>query len=187
MVPLPSLAIGKAEISMRSVILAAFILLPLLTGCSLDEPLAPELKGRWAAPNATKLRYALLADRTQQPVPVPSAMTVDCSQQYVTFGKKRGISLHIDGKIHPLFVVRDVKRERSRLILAGQAPLTAGGQSAKIELKLRNGEVRFDDIVDERGRSIRYDRFENEQARRLGITTIGDVFRLVLDLKPCWT
>jgi hypothetical protein len=172
---------------MRGFILS-LLMVPLLTGCSLDEPLAPELQGRWAAPNATKLRYALLADRTQHPVPVSTAKNpTDCSEQYVTFGKKRGISLYMDGKIHPLFIVREVKRDRSRLILTGQAPLAAGGHAATIEVKLRDRELRFDDIVDERGRSIRYDRFENEQARRVGITTIGDIFRLILDLKPCWT
>jgi hypothetical protein len=173
---------------MRGFILSSLIVLPLLAGCSADDPLIPELAGRWAAPHATKLRYALLADRMQEPPPAPSAANeADCSGQYVTFGKKHGISLYMDGKINPLFIVREVKRERSRLILAGQAPLAAGGQAAKLELVLRNGEVRFDDIVDERGRSIRYERFENAQARRVGITTVGDIFRLVLDLKPCRT
>ena len=94
----------------------------------------------------------------------------------------------MDGKINPVFVVREVKRERSRLILAGQAPVTAERTGRKDRARCcANGEVRFDDIVDERGRSIRYERFENEQARRVGITTVGDVFRLVLDLKPCRT
>ena len=46
-------------------------------------------------------------------------------------------------------------------------------------------EQDIDDIIDQRGRSIRYERFDNEQARRVGITTLGDVFRLVLDVKPC--
>jgi hypothetical protein len=172
---------------MRTVILASFMLLPLLAGCSLDEPLAPELKGRWATPDAAKLRLALLANHTQAELPVPRARTADCTREYVTFGKKRGISLHIDGKVYPVFVVREVKRERSRLILVGQAPVTASGQAAKIEFKLRDGQVRFDDIVDERGRSILYDRFEHEHARRFGITSVGDVFRPVLDIKPCRT
>jgi hypothetical protein len=55
----------------------------------------------------------------------------------------------------------------------------------QIELILRNGELRFDDIIDQRGQSIRYDRFDNETARRLGVSTTGDVFRLLFDLKPC--
>jgi hypothetical protein len=174
--------------SMRRSILPLLLFSVLLAGCGLDEPLAPELQGRWAAPNATKLRFALIADRLQDSTPIPTVEhDTGCSQQYVTFGKKRGISLHIDGKISPLFLVREVKRDRSRLILVGHAPLAAGSTAAQIELKLRDGQVRFDDIVDERGRSIRYDRLENERARRVGITTIGDVFRLVLDLKPCWT
>ena len=54
-----------------------------------------------------------------------------------------------------------------------------------IELILRNGEIRFDDVIDQRGRSIRYDRFDNETAQRVGVSTTGDVFRLLFDLKPC--
>jgi hypothetical protein len=55
----------------------------------------------------------------------------------------------------------------------------------KIELILRNGEIRFDDVIDQRGRSIRYDRFDSETAQRVGVSTTGDVLRLLFDLKPC--
>jgi hypothetical protein len=174
--------------SMRRSIFPSLLILPLLAGCiQSDAPLVPELKGRWAAPNASKLRYALLADRAQAPLPMPAAAKsdTDCREQYVTFDKKRGITLYMDQKVNPLFVVREIKRDGARLILAGNTPFAAGAQSATIELILRNGEVRFDDVVDQRGRSVRHDRVDNEQARRAGITNIGDIFRLVLDVKPC--
>jgi hypothetical protein len=162
------------------------LLIPLLLlnlGCLPgNEPLLPELKGRWAAPNAAKLRYAFAAERLPNPPgPIESG---DCRNEYVTF-EKRGIALYMNAKINPVMMVSEVKRNGSRLILSGNAPMVAGGEKMRIELLLRNGEIRLDDIVDQRGRSILYDRFESEQARRLGVTTIGDVFRLVLDLEPC--
>lgn len=101
------------------------------------------------------------------------------------FHKTRGITLYIDQQIQPLFLVQEVKRDGPRLILTGKTPLAAGWEWARIEVVLRHGEIRFDDIVDKSGRSIRYERFRNEPARRAGISTIGDVLRLVLDLKPC--
>jgi hypothetical protein len=155
----------------------------LLGGCiPAQDPLLPELKGRWSAPNAAKLRYALAAERYANP-PAPIA-SGDCRNEYVTF-EKHGVALYMNGQVNPLFIVQAVKRDGSRLILDGNTPMVAGGHKARIELVLRNGEVRLDDVVDERGRSILYDRFENEQARRVGITTVGDVFRVVLDVKPC--
>jgi hypothetical protein len=102
----------------------------------------------------------------------------------VTFGK-HGIALHMHARVTPIMMVTGARRDGTRLILTGNAPLTAGGEKMQIELKLRNGEIRLDDVVDPRGRSILYERFESKEARRLGVTTIGDVFRLVLDLKPC--
>jgi len=166
---------------MRIGLLIALLLLNL--GCVPEqEPLAPELKGRWAVPNAAKLRYTLAAERYPNP-PAPAAAG-DCRDEYVTFDK-RGIALHLNARVNPLMMVSDVKRNGARLILSGNAPTVAGGEKMQVELLLRNGEIRLDDIVDRRGRSIVYDRVEGEQARRLGITTIGDVFRLVLDLKPC--
>jgi hypothetical protein len=155
----------------------------LLGGCLAEEPLAPELKGRWAAPQAARLQLALLADRTGGLPPVAAPVDADCRVQYVRF-EKRGIMLYKDRKVYPLFAVREVKREGSRLILAVSTPFP-GGEAMTIELILRNGELRFDDIVDQRGRSIRYDLFDNDKARRLGVSTTGDVFRLLFDLKPC--
>jgi len=154
----------------------------LLGGCLAEEPIAPELRGRWAAPQAARLQLAFLADRTGGPPPA-AAVDADCRVQYVGF-EKRGIMLYRDRKVFPLFAVREVKREGSRFILNVSTPFP-GGEPMTIELVLRNGELRFDDIIDRRGRSIRYDRFDSETAQRLGVSTTGDVFRLLFDLKPC--
>jgi hypothetical protein len=168
----------------RQALLATLLLLPLLAGCLVKhDPLTPELKGRWAAPNAAKLRVALAADRLSNAALAAAPEEASCLDQYVTF-EKRGIMLYMDRKVHPLFAVSNVRRDGARLILTGNAPVP-GGSEAKIELLLRHGEVRFDDIIDQRGRSIRYERFDNEQAQRVGVKTIGDIFRLVLDVKPC--
>ena len=168
---------------MRAVLSLSVVL--LLGGCLAEEPLAPELKGRWAAPRAAHLQLALLADRTASPPPIVAASDTDCRAQYVRF-EKRGIMLYKDQKVYPLFAVREIKREGSRFILIGGAPFP-GGDTMTIELILRNGEIRFDDAIDQRGRSIRYERFDNQKAQRLGVSSVGDVFRLLFDLKPCGT
>jgi hypothetical protein len=158
-------------------------LLLLSLGCVPgQDPLLPELKGRWSAPNAAKLRHAAAAERYANP-PAQTA-SGDCRNEYVTF-EKFGVALYMNGQVNPVFMVQAVKRDGVKVILDGYAPIVAGGHKARIELVLRNGEVRLDDVVDERGRSILHERFDNEQARRLGITTVGDIFRLVLDVKPC--
>ena len=83
-------------------------------------------------------------------------------------------------------MAREVKRDGPRIILTGSVP-SIGASDSRVELLLRNGEIRFDDVSDERGRSIRYQRFENESARQNGVRTVGDVFRLAFDLKSCST
>lgn len=155
--------------------LLSFSVVLLLGGCLAPEPLAPELKGRWAAPRAAHLQLALLADRSAGPPPVAAAGYADCRAQYVSF-EKRGIMLYKDQKVYPLFSVREV--------LSVSTPFP-GGDAMKIELISRNGEIRFDDVIDQRGRSIRYDRFDSETAQRVGVSTTGDVLRLLFDLKPC--
>jgi hypothetical protein len=150
-----------------------------LAGCSpKDDPLLPELKGRWAAEAAVKLRSGLRpADKT------PASTQELCRTDYVTFGK-RAVTLHSGGQAKPFFVVREVRRDRSRIILVGAAPVF-GADSSSVELVLRNGEIRLDDVIDERGRSVRYQRFENAEAQQTGVRTIGDLFGLVFDLKAC--
>lgn len=151
----------------------------LVTGCvQKEDPLLPELKGRWATEHAVKIR-SIVADR---PAPQPSMQEL-CRSEYVTFGK-RAITLHSGDRVNPFFVARDVKRDGSRIILTGSVPLIGAGES-RVDLLLHKGELRFDDVSDERGRSIRYQGFENESARQSGVKTIGDVFRLAFDVKSC--
>jgi hypothetical protein len=63
----------------------SLIVVLLLGGCLAEEPLAPELEGRWAAPRAAHLQLALLADRTAGQLPVAAADEADCRVQYVKF------------------------------------------------------------------------------------------------------
>src|SRR4051812_16277233 len=167
-------------------LISLFVLLGpllLLGGCiPAQDPLLPELKGRWSAPNAAKLRYTVAAERYANPPAQADAS--DCRNEYVMF-EKHAVTLYMNGMVNPVFMVQTIKRDGTRLIIDGSAPMVAGGHTGRLELVLSNGEVHLDDVVNERGRSILYERFENEQARRLGITTVGDVFRLVLDVKPC--
>jgi hypothetical protein len=85
----------------------------------------------------------------------------------------------------PLFYIADVKRDGQRLIVSG------GSDSNKtihgrIELLLRNGEVRFDDVYDETGRSVKYERLpDGNPARRHGARTLGEAFALFIDARPC--
>jgi hypothetical protein len=159
------------------------LLIPLLLlnlGCLPVDPLVPELKGRWASDNIARVRHALL---TYPPPAAPEAISdPGCRAQYVTFGKQF-IAMHTQDMV-PLFAVREFKRDGNRLTLTGSASVP-GGTTMQIDLLLRNGEVRFDDVRDQKGRSVAYERLEHEQARQAGVKTIGDVFRLVLDTKPC--
>jgi hypothetical protein len=157
-------------------------LLLLVAGClQKEDPLLPELKGRWATEYAVKIRSAGSAGG---PAPQPSTQEL-CRTEYVTF-EKRAVTLHSGGRVSPFFVAREVKRDGPRIILTGSVP-SMGASDSRVELLLRNGEIRFDDVSDERGRSIRYQRFENESARQNGVRTVGDVFRLAFDLKSCST
>lgn len=174
---------GFPGANMRNAVLSMVLMLPLLGGCSNDNPLVPELKGRWATPYASKICAAVMANRLQIAAQRPAKDDADCREQYVVFDKQ-GILLHIDRKTYPLFAVKDVKRSGARLTLTGDMPVP-GAWTVKIELLLRGNEVRFDDIIDEGGRSIRYKRFDDEEARRVGVTNLGELFRMVLDVKPC--
>jgi hypothetical protein len=162
------------------------LLIPLLLsifGCSLgSEPLLPELQGRWSAPNAVKLRYAFSAERfPSSPVLPPKG---DCREGYIQF-EKRSVTHYKNGQSSPVLMIENVKRDGARISIAGSAPLVAGGTRTQIDLMLRDGEIRFEDIIDDQGHSIRHQRIEVEQVRARGVTTIGDMFRLVFDLVPC--
>lgn len=163
----------------RNLILGAALLLN--SGCvQVEEPVVPELKGHWASDNVARVRHALL---TYPPAEAPQSIrNTDCSTQFVSFGK-RYITLHTHDVI-PLLVVREIKRDGNRITLTGVASVP-GGDGIQVDLVLRNGDVRVDDVRDRRGRSVLYERLNKDQAQQAGINTIGDVFRLALDAKPC--
>ena len=151
----------------------------LAAGCvQKEDPLLPELEGRWATEHAVKVRAATGDVRGPQPT-----LQELCRSEYVVFGK-RAITLHSGGRASPFFIARQVKREGSRITLTGGIPVL-GAEESRLEILVYPGEIRFDDISNERGRSMRYQRFESPSAREVGVNTMGDVFRLAFDLKRC--
>src|SRR5262245_33126099 len=181
----------------------------LLAGCvESDNALLPELKGRWAPVRSAQVRAVLASNNSSVPAAVPSVKEL-CQSEYITFQKYRAGSDFLGRVVlyrkerdpterEPVllrngdtgYLVKDAKREGDRIILIGQEPNhpLAGSGQTRLELVLRNGEISFNDIIDQRGRSVRYDRIKTEdpvRAQRAGIVSIGDMFRLVFDLKPC--
>ena len=180
---------------MRKVIALLLVVAPLLAACSIEEPILPELKGRWAAPawvkamdkrrkeesvraSATTIKAAAYNEST--------GYTDTCGTVYVTFGK-RAIRATVFGKRIPFFSIESAKREGSRIVITGRANKANADSAAKIELVLRNGEVRFDDIYDATGRSVKYERLPDEEKtmRGFGANTLGDIMALMLNVKPC--
>jgi len=161
------------------------VLAPSLAACGkAEEPLIPELKGRWEVlSNLAKTQ----PDRVRVAGPAqPNASEKDyyCRVMYVTFSK-HAITMHMMGIPLSLFHIADVKREGPRLTLtvADSAKSTSHG---RLVLLLRDGGVRFDDLFDERGRSVKYDRLPDDHAsRKHGAATVGEATQLFLDVKPC--
>jgi hypothetical protein len=155
-----------------------------LTGCGQEQQaMLPELKGRWAAENGARVRAAVAAYESGTPTPTTIDRTL-CRTGYVTFDKQR-VTFHLDGKATPIYLVEEATRAGSRVTLKGKMP--SGSKGSRIELLLRTDGIRLDDVIKEQGRSVRYARFENPTAREVGVKTIGDVFRMYFDLKPCPT
>jgi hypothetical protein len=171
----------------------------LLAGCGQsDSPLFPELDGRWAPERGAWARVLLAAKSTSAPVAPPSVKDL-CENEYITFDKFPwpstrnfigNVTRHRQGQHDTIFMIATARRDGARIILTGQEPNEplAGSGRTRLELVMRNGEIAFDDIVDQRGRSVRYDTLkigDPISARRAGLNTIGDMFRLLLDVKPC--
>ncbi len=170
----------------------------LLAGCGPGgNSLLPELEGRWAPERGAQVRVAAASANASVPIKTPSTKQL-CQSEFVTFsrgpivpGTLGAVFLYRDGGRLPMFVVREAKREGERIILTGHDHLhnaLAGENQARIELILRNGAITFDNLFDQRGRSVRYDLFKAPDplgARRANITTVGDVFRMLFDLKRC--
>jgi hypothetical protein len=168
-----------------------------LSGCvqGSDNALLPDLKGRWVAEKGARIRLAMMSDNPNVAVASPTLKEL-CQSEYVTFEKSRSgsdagaVMLHRQGRREVAFLIVDAKQEGTRIRLTGreQGPPLAGRGPVRIELALRKGEIVFDDIVEERGRSVRYDHFKTPdavRAQRAGLVTIGDMFRLLFDLKSC--
>ena len=167
----------------------------LLAGCT-DNPLLPELSGRWAPLKGATARLVLASNNSSVPITPPNLADL-CRSEYVTFQRFNAsrdflgaVFLHRDDRRDPALMVAQAKREGDRIILTGREPSNPliGSGPARLELVLRNDELAFDDIIDHRGRSVRYDRIKSPdptRTYRAGITTIGDVYRVLLDLKRC--
>lgn len=165
----------------------------LLAGCGQgDGPLLPELNGRWASDDSTRVQMATTGSGT--PV-VPSSLEERCQRGYVTFDKfpmdlefSGSVTLHRQGSNEVVFLVGSASREGDRITMTGRPPNTPPSRRMQVELALRNGQVVFDDVLDRLGRSVRNDLFHADDpphAERISFSTIGDHFRATLDLKPC--
>lgn len=169
---------------MRKVFVTMLVAAPLLAACGMaEEPLVPELKGRWDTLSKIKSERPVRVSSQAEPV-----ASDPCRTAYMTFSRRK-ITMHVQGTSIPVFHVADVKRDGQRLTITGGA--VSGKNSSvsahgKIVLLLRNGEVRFDDIFDETGRSVKYERLpDGHPLRSKGATSLGEALGLVLDVKPC--
>jgi hypothetical protein len=168
----------------RRVVATMLVVAPLLAACGkAEEPLIPELKGRWDIISLHKLQEArgTVGSGTRQP-----NTSDNCAVSYVTFGKSR-IVIRLLGLPVPVFHVIDTKVQGQRVILTGGMEANSKpSESGKLELLVRNGEVRFDDLIDERGRSIKYERIpDGHPLRSKGANTLGEAMQMFLDLKAC--
>lgn len=157
-------------------------MLLLLGGC-FEDPLLPELKGRWSSEQLARIRSSLLTNGSAS-ASEPNLKDV-CRTQYVTFDK-RAVTLHSDDRAKPFFMVREMRRDGSRLVLVGASPFMPIADF-RVDLVVGNGEIRFQDISDIAGSFRDARSHQNEKARRLGTETAGEVFRLFFDLKSCRT
>jgi len=160
------------------------VLAPSLAACGkAEEPLIPELKGRWAVlSNLAKTQPERV--RVAGPAQPDAAAKDYCRVMYVTFSK-HAIAMHMLGIPLSLFAIADIKRDGPRLTLTvGDSPKSTS--HGLLVLLLRDGGVRFEDIFDERGRSVKYDRLPDDHAsRKHGATTVGEATQLFLDVRPC--
>ena len=169
---------------MRKNFAALLIVAPLLAACGgTEQPLIPELKGRWDMADPAKIQK-MRAERGLR-AQTTTADVDSCKVAYLTFSK-HAVVMRMMGISLPLFPVADVKRDGQRLILTGGSDSSSLASHGKLVLLLRNGEVRFDDLLDEHGRSMKYARLPDESPmRRQGMTTFGEAFGMLLDVKPC--
>jgi len=175
------------DCDVRTVFAIMLVVAPVLAACGkAEEPLIPELKGRWGLVSLHKMQEARsTVGMGNASSNAPKRDTSDnCNISYVTFGQQR-IVMRMVGIPIPVFQVADVKVLGQRVIVTGGADSNPSNH-VKLVLLLRNGGVSFDDIIDETGRSIKYERIPDGHAlRSKGATTLGEAMELFLELKPC--
>ena len=70
------------ECDVHRILAVIFMVAPLLAGCGkAEEPLIPELKGRWSAPNAARLRQVLAAEGIPTLQPATATAAGDCRNE----------------------------------------------------------------------------------------------------------
>jgi hypothetical protein len=177
------------DCDVRKVFAIMLVVAPLLAACGkAEEPLIPELKGRWDLVSLHKMQEArgTVGSSNTSANASKRDTTDNCNVSYVTFGKQR-ISMRVLGIPVPVFQVADVNVRGQRVIITGGMDSNPK-HHGKLVLVLRNGGVSFDDIFDERGRSIKYERIpDGHTLRSKGATTLGEAMELFLELKPCKT
>jgi hypothetical protein len=174
---------------MRKARAICLVMGPLLAACGqAEEPIIPELKGKWGAPNFLKAVEQKQAKA--QPAAMRSSSAASkpedlCRVAHVTFGKS-AIRVHTLGFGFSLFDIASIKREGPRITLTTPQEGNDPASSVKIVLMLRNGEVRFDDVLDYRGRTLKYVRIpEGHRVQQYGASTFGEAVEMVLSAKPC--
>jgi hypothetical protein len=176
----------RENLDVRKIAVCLLVVAPLLAACGrMEEPLTPELKGRWDLVSLHKMQQAGTVGSSRATQPDTSDY---CALSNVTFGRTR-IVMRLMGLPVPIFHVADVKVMGQRVIITGgMQPNPPPNQQGKLELLVRNGGISFDDIIDERGRSIKYERIpDGHPLRSKGANTLGEAMQLFLDLKPCKT
>src|SRR4051812_1272666 len=126
---------------MRGIVASLIVLVPLLAGCTFQEPILPELKGQWTAPAMIKaMEERRRVEKVSMNTAAPTTLAEMCRAAYVTFGK-REVRATVFGNRVPIFSIDSAKREGSRIVLTGRIDKRNAESAAKIELVLRNGEV----------------------------------------------
>jgi len=174
---------------MRKAFATLLILTPLLAACGkAEEPIMPELKGKWAMPaflKAVEQKQAKAQPAAMQSANVPAKPEDLCRVTHLTFGKD-AIRVHTLGFGFTLLEIASARREGSRITLTTPAQGKDPASAVNIVLALRNGDVRFEDALDYRGRTLKHARIpEGHRVRQYGASTFGEAMEMVLNAKPC--
>ena len=105
----------------------------LLVGCT-DNPLLPELNGRWAPLKGVTTRLVLASNNSSVPIPPPNLGDL-CRSEYFTFQKFNAsrdfagaVFLHRNDRREPTLMIAEVKRQGDRITLIGREPFNPLGR-----------------------------------------------------------